>query len=78
MKALLNFLLFISIFVSFSIFGCSISDDVCDDHRNNHIRLTSHSDMDLDDFIHWNDGRKTLSFYDDEDFEETLKEPCAV
>jgi len=73
MKGSLNFLLFISIFVSFSIFGCSTAEDAFDDHPSDHIRLASNSRLDLDDYIHWKDGKKTLTFYDDENFGDHIQ-----
>lgn len=66
MKALMHSLLFTALFLSVTTFGCSASDDTCEDHHFDGIQLASNSHMDLDDYIHWNHGRKTLTFYDDD------------
>jgi hypothetical protein len=73
MKGILKILLFTSLFISFSIYGCSSSEDACEDHHFDNIQLASNSHMDLDDYIHWNHGRKSLTFYDDDTFDDHVQ-----
>ena len=73
MKGFLQILLIASVLMSISIFGCSGSEETCEDHHFDNIRLASNSRMDLDDYIHWNQGRKTLTFYDDDNFDDHVK-----